>query len=120
MKHNNDANPERFAQLLEKIRYKLRSWLVIGVAGFIGSNLLELLLQNVQKLHRQRFANESTGCFAPKKAKNQVYNVALGDRTSLLEVFTLISEQLKANNIEHPTQPEFTPFRPLNGLCNKR
>ena len=34
-----------YARLLDELRQAPRSWLVTGVAGFIGSNLLETLLR---------------------------------------------------------------------------
>jgi UDP-N-acetylglucosamine/UDP-N-acetylgalactosamine 4-epimerase len=36
---------ENYKQLLERLRLRPRTWLVTGVAGFIGSNLLETLLK---------------------------------------------------------------------------
>ena len=36
--------------LRTKLRNKKKKWLITGVAGFIGSNLLENLLKNNQKV----------------------------------------------------------------------
>lgn len=40
----------RYEQLLEELPTKPRSWLITGVAGFIGSNLLETLLKLNQRV----------------------------------------------------------------------
>ena len=39
-----------YEQALAALRHEPRTWLVTGVAGFIGSNLLETLLQNDQRV----------------------------------------------------------------------
>ena len=36
--------------LKKKLSFKRKKWLITGVAGFIGSNLLEYLLKNNQKV----------------------------------------------------------------------
>ncbi len=40
----------KYKQVLEQIKVSPRTWLVTGVAGFIGSNLLEHLLKHDQKV----------------------------------------------------------------------
>ena len=40
----------RYSKLCEKLRKDPKTWLITGVAGFIGSNLLETLLQLDQKV----------------------------------------------------------------------
>ncbi|MEM0514223.1 SDR family oxidoreductase [Pseudoalteromonas sp. YIC-827] len=40
----------RFAQICDQLKNEPKSWLVTGVAGFIGSNLLETLLKLDQKV----------------------------------------------------------------------
>ena len=39
-----------FAQTIDELRHQPRCWLVTGVAGFIGSNLLEFLLRHGQQV----------------------------------------------------------------------
>jgi UDP-N-acetylglucosamine 4-epimerase len=46
----NTAAASAYQPLLEELRCRPRTWLVTGVAGFIGSNLLETLLQNEQRV----------------------------------------------------------------------
>ncbi len=51
--------PERYQKLQTQILSSPRTWLITGVAGFIGSNLLEMLLKLDQKVIG--FDNFSTG-----------------------------------------------------------
>lgn len=44
-------------------------------------------------------------------AKNQIYNVAVGDRTTLNELFSAIQLALQANGINHSKAPVFREFR---------
>ena len=48
---------------------------------------------------------------ASQEAKNQVYNVALGDRTSLNELFSSLAFTLKENEISYLKQPVYRDFR---------
>ena len=48
---------------------------------------------------------------APDTAKNEIYNVALGDRTSLKQLFDLILKELNLNGIDINTYPLFRDFR---------
>ncbi len=43
-------NMNRYAEILSQLQKKPERWLITGVAGFIGSNLLELLLKNNQSV----------------------------------------------------------------------
>lgn len=45
------------------------------------------------------------------KAKNQVYNVAVGDRTTLNSVFQLLKENLKPYGVSPETKPVYREFR---------
>lgn len=44
-------------------------------------------------------------------AKNEVYNVAVGDRTTLNELFNSIKSALKSNDIAYDKQPIYRDFR---------
>ena len=44
-------------------------------------------------------------------AKNQVYNVAVGDRTTLNELFFLLRDSLKAHGVSETAQPVYREFR---------
>ena len=46
-----------------------------------------------------------------EEAKNQVYNIAMNDSTSLNELFKLISEELQDSGINYKLQPKFLDFR---------
>lgn len=46
-----------------------------------------------------------------KEAENQVYNVALGDRTTLTTLFKLIRDNLVPFGLSPDTQPKFQKFR---------
>jgi UDP-N-acetylglucosamine 4-epimerase len=45
------------------------------------------------------------------KAKNQIYNVALGDRTTLNELFGCLKQALNNNNVEYSKSPVYQEFR---------
>ena len=48
----------RFEELLQRLPQEPKTWLVTGVAGFIGSNLLETLLKLDQRvIGLDNFAN---------------------------------------------------------------
>lgn len=46
------------------------------------------------------------------KKPHEVFNVALGDKTSLFDLFNIIKECLKAKNIAYEKNPNFADFRP--------
>lgn len=48
---------------------------------------------------------------ASDDVKNQVYNVALGDRTSLTELFEAIKMALRENNLIYSRSPSYRDFR---------
>mgnify|MGYP001309528418 CR=1 FL=1 len=48
----------------------------------------------------------------PDDAVNEVYNVAVNDRTSLNELFALLKHTLAALGVDYPWEPEHTDFRP--------
>jgi UDP-N-acetylglucosamine 4-epimerase len=45
------------------------------------------------------------------KAKNKVYNVALGDRTTLNSLFDCLKQSLKSNNVVYSKTPVYQEFR---------
>ncbi len=49
--------------------------------------------------------------FATNKFKNEVYNVALGDRTSLIKLFDILKNNLKGEGIDYLIEPTFKDFR---------
>ncbi len=72
------AQASSYAQVLSELQRNPRVWLVTGVAGFIGSNLLETLLRNDQRV---------VG----------LDNFATGHRSNLETVQTLVSAEQWAN-----------------------
>lgn len=48
---------------------------------------------------------------AQDEAKNQVYNVAVGDRTTLNDLFNAIKASLNANGVNYSKQPVYRDFR---------
>jgi UDP-N-acetylglucosamine 4-epimerase len=48
---------------------------------------------------------------APEEAQNQVYNVAVGQRTSLVQLFQLLREGLGRHQQHYSKEPVFTAFR---------
>lgn len=49
---------------------------------------------------------------APDEAKNQIYNMALGDRTTLNTLFESIKENLALNGVSYEKSPIYRDFRP--------
>lgn len=49
---------------------------------------------------------------AAKEAQNQVYNVALGERTSLIQLFDLLKQGLGKHQVHYGRSPTFGDFRP--------
>lgn len=49
---------------------------------------------------------------ADENSKNQIYNMALGARTSLNELFDAIKAALKAHGIDYQFTPQYQDFRP--------
>ena len=47
-----------------------------------------------------------------EESKNEVYNVAVGDRTSLNSLFAFLSDALRQNNIPYDKAPVYRDFRP--------
>ncbi len=48
---------------------------------------------------------------APDKAKDEVYNVAVGDRTTLNDLFDAVKDALIKNNVNVSIEPTFRDFR---------
>jgi len=48
---------------------------------------------------------------APEQGLNQVYNVAVGDRTTLNELYTSINEALAVNGVNYVKRPVYQDFR---------
>ena len=48
---------------------------------------------------------------AEDEGKNQVYNVALGDRTSLNTLFDSLKQALKTNGVDYNKSPTYREFR---------
>jgi len=49
---------------------------------------------------------------AGDEAQGQVYNVAVGHRTSLLQLFELLRDGLQKHQIHYAREPRFADFRP--------
>jgi len=49
---------------------------------------------------------------APDEAQGEVFNVAVGERTSLAELFGLIRDGLRSHQVHYAREPLFTDFRP--------
>jgi UDP-N-acetylglucosamine 4-epimerase len=48
---------------------------------------------------------------APEESKNEVYNVAVGDNTSLNQLFHYLKDVLRTNGIEFSKEPVYADFR---------
>lgn len=49
---------------------------------------------------------------APESARNEVYNMALGDRTTLNTLFDALRKALAKNGVNYEAEPEYKDFRP--------
>jgi len=49
---------------------------------------------------------------APESARNQIYNVAVGDRTTLNELFTALRDALAEHGVSYADKPIYRDFRP--------
>ena len=49
---------------------------------------------------------------APDSARTRVYNMAVGDRTTLKALFAAIRSALEANGVSYAREPEYRDFRP--------
>src|SRR5690625_2793270 len=56
-------------------------------------------------------ANLLAATTTASEANNQVYNVAVGDRTTLNQLFSAIQAALQANDINHRASPTYREFR---------
>ena len=72
------------------------------VANAVQANLLAATVEPVIASEARQFMNP---------ALNQVYNVAVGDRTTLNELFALLRVNLAANGVSADTQPVYRDFR---------
>lgn len=57
--------------------------------------------------------------YAASGALSRIYNVALGDVTTLTELFGYLKELLTVNGIEVLQQPEYAPFRAGDIACSQ-
>lgn len=90
---------DRFSRLLSELKVNPQTWLVTGVAGFIGSNLLEALLMANQKV---------VG----------LDNFATGHQRNLDEVQQLVGEERwqQFRFIEGDIRDKATCFEAVNGV----
>jgi UDP-N-acetylglucosamine 4-epimerase len=84
-----------YQQLKANLQAAPKTWLITGVAGFIGPNLLETLLKLDQRT-------------ATAEAANQVDNVAGGERTTLNDLYRQIHRQLL------PRYPQLQSAKPIH------
>ena len=72
------------------------------IANAVQANLLAATIEPVIASEARQFMNP---------ALNQVYNVSVGDRTTLNELFALLRVNLAANGVSADTQPIYRDFR---------
>ena len=72
------------------------------IANAVQANLLAATIEPVIASEARQFMNP---------ALNQVYNVSVGDRTTLNELFALLRVNLAANGVSADTQPVYRDFR---------
>lgn len=49
---------------------------------------------------------------SPNESRNQIYNIAVGERTTLNELFEMLRGALASHNIHYDSPPEYCDFRP--------
>ena len=75
------------------------------VANAVQANLLAATAESV-------IASEARQSMPPAQSPvNQVYNVAVGDRTTLNDLFALLRDNLAASGVSASTQPAYRDFR---------
>ena len=72
------------------------------IENAVQANLLAATVEPVIASEARQFMNP---------ALNQVYNVSVGDRTTLNELFALLRVNLAANGVSSDTQPVYRDFR---------
>ena len=80
----------------------LSPYAVTKYVNELYANLLAATVEPVIASEARQFMNP---------ALNQVYNVAMGDRTTLNELFALLRVNLAANGVSADTQPVYRDFR---------
>jgi UDP-N-acetylglucosamine 4-epimerase len=66
-----------------------------------------LLAATVKDRHSEEFSDEAI----QRSALNQVYNMAVGDQTTLNQLFSLIRTNLSCAGVDQSIQPSFCDFR---------
>ncbi|PYB69517.1 Vi polysaccharide biosynthesis UDP-N-acetylglucosaminuronic acid C-4 epimerase TviC [Pseudomonas sp. LB-090624] len=72
-----------YKKLLQQLQVEPKAWLVTGVAGFIGSNLLEMLLK-----HNQRVVGLDNFATGHKKNLDEVKSVVTAEQWADFELIT--------------------------------
>ncbi|MFK0267356.1 NAD-dependent epimerase/dehydratase family protein [Pseudomonas asiatica] len=72
-----------YKKLLQQLQIEPKAWLVTGVAGFIGSNLLEMLLK-----HNQRVVGLDNFATGHKKNLDEVKSVVTAEQWAGFELIT--------------------------------
>ncbi len=122
-----------YQQVTQVLIDEPKTWLITGVAGFIGSvphSIADPINTNhtnisgfLNMLVAARDAQVTSFTYAaviPKwtaasivgdEAKNQVYNVAVGGRTTLNTLFTALKDNLSTNGVQYIKAPIYRDFR---------
>jgi UDP-N-acetylglucosamine 4-epimerase len=100
--------PTAYERLLDRLPNERHTWLVTGVAGFnrdAETSRDFCFVANAVQVNLVAATAEGA------EVRNQVYNVAVSDRTTLSALFALLREHLSLHGVPMALRPVYRDFR---------
>jgi UDP-N-acetylglucosamine/UDP-N-acetylgalactosamine 4-epimerase len=82
------------------------------VANAVQANLLAATASSLPPPQAGEGGGEGSPIPSPESPLNQIYNVAVGDRTTLNDLFRLLRDNLAPHGVSPTAQPVYREFRP--------